>query len=289
VKKLGHVLFAVSAAAMMTLPDTARGDEFYESRLKSGEAAFLDKRPTEAIDNLRIAAFGLLEYPPLECEALVYLALAESGAGKNVDADATLARFLDVERRFAPFAKARVDPTIRASFQSLLLSRVNPSTLLAIPGLAGLVETEEQRIAKLPPKERWKAYEAAARREPREPRWALDLARESFALSDLKAAIAWSTRALELDPSSAEGHSLRAHALVLSGDCAAAKADLQALSAADLEGRPTLVADRFVCLVELKDWTPAAEAARALPESQAGRADVIKARQKLAAERVPSR
>jgi len=274
---------------MMTLPDAARCDEFYEARLKSGETAFLDKRLADAIDNLRIAAFGLLENPPLESEALVYLALAQSGVGKSIDSDATLGRFVEVERRFAPFAKARLDPTIRANFQALLLSRVNPSTLLGVPGLAGLVETEEQRIAKLPPKERWKAYEAAARREPAEPRWALDLARESFALGDLKSAIAWSTRGLELDPSSAEGHSLRAHAWVLSGNCAAAKADLQALSVADLEGRPTLVADRFVCLVELKDWTPAAEAARALPESQAGRADVIKARQKLAAEKLPSR
>ena len=274
---------------MMTLPGSARCDEFYEARLKSGETAYADKRLPEAIDNLRVAAFGLLENPPLESEALVYLALAQNAAGKNGDTDATLARFLEVERHFAPFAKAKLDPAIRASFQALLLARVNASTLAGFPGLSGFVETQEQRIAKLPPKERWKEYEAAARREPRQPQWALALARESFALSDLKSAIAWSTRALELDPSSAEGHSLRAHALVLSGDCVGAKADLQALSPADLDGRPTLVADRFVCLVELKDWTPAVEAARAVPESQASRADVIRARQKLAAEKPVSR
>jgi hypothetical protein len=277
--------FLLTTVAMMPLAGVARCDEFYGARLKSGEAAYTERRLPDAIDNLKIASFGLLESPSLESEALVYLSLAQAAAGKNADADATLGRFLELERRFAPFSRLKLNPSVRADFQALLLQRVTPSSLLGFPGLAGLVETEEEKIAKLPPNERWKAYEAAARREPREPRWALDLAREAFALSDLKAAIGWSSRALELDPSSAEGHSLRAHALVLSGDCASAKADLQALSPADLEGRPTLVADRFVCLVELKDWTSAAEASKSIPSGQAGRPDVERARQKLATQR----
>ena len=272
---------------MMPPAGSARGDEFYAARLRSGEAAYLEKRLPEAIDNLKIASFGLLENPLLESEALVYLALAQSAAGKITDADATLARFLEVERRFAPFAKIKLDSGVRADFQALALRRVAPSTLTAFPALAGLVENEEQKIAKLPPKDRWKAYEAAAKREPREPRWALDLAREAFGLGDLKAAVDWSSKALALDPSSGEGHALRAHAYVLQGDCVSARADLQALAPADLEGRPTLVADRFVCLVELKEWTSAAEASKSIPSGQAGRPDVVRAQQKLAAQRRP--
>ncbi len=257
--------------------------------MRIGEAAYLEKRLPEAIDKLKIASFGLLENPPRESEALVYLALAQTAAGRISGADATLGRFLEVERRFAPFAKMKLDANVRSEFQAVLLRRVSPSTLLAVPSLAGLVETEEQKIAKLPPKERWKAYEAGARREPEEPRWALDLARESFGMGDLKAAVEWSTKALELDPSSAEGHALRAHAYVLRGECALARADLQALSPAELDGRPTLVADRFVCFVELKEWASAAEASRSVPAAQAARADVVRAQQKLAAQRPPAR
>ena len=270
---------------MMTSVGAARGDEFYETRLRAGEAAYIEKRLPDAIDNLRIAAFGLLESPSMEAEALAYLTLAQTAGGRSADADATLGRFLEVERRFAPYAQLKLDPAIRAEFQALLLRRVAQSTLLAYPGLAGLVETEEQKIAKLPPKERVKAYEAAARREPANVRWPLDLAREAGSAGDQKAVIAWASKAIELEPANAEARAARAHAFFLKGDWSPARADLSAIPAAELEVRPVLLGDRFVCLVELKEWVPAAEAARAVPSSQAGRPDVVKAQQKLATER----
>ena len=45
-----------------------------------------------------------------------------------------------------------------------------------------------------------------------------------------------------------------------------------------------LLGDRFVCLVELKDWGPASEAAKTLPSGQAARPDVVRAQQRLAAQ-----
>jgi hypothetical protein len=284
VKKLLHGLLLV-AALMMTFPGGARGDEFYETRLRAGELAYQEKHLPDAIDNLRIAAFGLLENPVLEVEALVYLSLAQTALGRGSEADATLGRFLEVERRFAPYAKIKLEPAVRADFQALLLRRVAQPTLLAYPGLAGMVETEEQKIGKLPPKERVRAYEAAAKRDPKNPRWPIALAREAAVADDQKAVIAWASKAIELDPSGTEARSLRAHAFFLKGDWTAFRGDLNALPPDELKGRPVLVADRFVCLVELKDWVPAREASRALPASEARRPDVAKAQQTLAAER----
>ncbi len=269
---------------MMTSLGAARGDEFYETRLRAGEASYQEKRWPDAIDNLRIAAFGLLENPGLEAEALAYLALAQSAAGRAADVDATLARFLEVERRFAPYAHIKLDPAASADFRTLLLRRVAQATLLAYPGLAGLVETEEQKIGKLPPKDRVKAYEAASRREPKNPVWYVDLAREAAAADDQKAVILWAGKAIELDPAGVESRALRGHAFVLKGDWAAARADLDAIPAAERGTRPVVLADRFVCLVELRDWGPATEAAGAVPQSQAVRPDVQRARQKLAAQ-----
>lgn len=268
---------------MMTSVAATQGQEFYETRLRAGEAAYVEKRLPDAVDNLRIAAFGLLESPPLEAEALAYLTLAQTAAGHGAEADATLGRFLEVERRFAPYSKMKLDPAIKAEFQALLLRRVAQATLLAYPGLASLVETEEQKIAKLPPKDRVKAYEAAAKREPANVRWPLALAREAASTGDQKAAIAWATRAIEIEPASAEARSLRAHAYFLKGDFGPARADLNAISKAELELRPVLLGDRFVCLVELKDWVPAAEASKAVPQSETRRTDVVLAQQKLSA------
>jgi tetratricopeptide (TPR) repeat protein len=282
-KKMCQLALLV-ALPMMTSVAAARGDEFYEARLRAGEAAYAEKRLPEAIDNLRIAAFGLLESPPLEAEALAYLALAQSATGRAADTDATLGRFLEVERRFAPYAKLKLDPAVRAEFQALLLRRVSQPTLLAYPGLAVLVETEEQKIAKLPPKDRARAYEAAARREPGSARWPLALARDAEAAGDTKAAIAWSSKAIEIEPGNAEARSVRAHAYFSKGDFAAARADLSTLPATEIEVRPMLLGDRFVCFVELKDWGPASEAAKTLPSGQAARPDVIRAQERLAAQ-----
>jgi hypothetical protein len=96
----------------------------------------------------------------------VRLSLAQSAAGKTADTRATLDRFLEIERHFPGYAQANLQPEIRTAFKTLLLAQVPPATILAIPSLAGLIETEEQKVARLPPADRRKTLEAAARREP---------------------------------------------------------------------------------------------------------------------------
>ena len=187
-----------------------------------------------------------------------------------------------MERRFAAFAKVPLDPAVAAEFQVLLRRRVAEATLLSYPGLAGLVETEEQRLAKLPPRERTKAYEAAMRREPRSPRWPVALARDAASRNDSKAVVDWTSKALELEPGNPEALALRAHARTSRGEWTLAWADLQALPSQDLDSRPDLAADRFVVLVELKQWAPARDAAARLSAADASRPDVARARQKLA-------
>lgn len=275
-------LVLLFAGLMMPSP-AARGDEFYEVRLRDGESAYLEKKPTQAVVSLKIAAFGLMERPTLLSETLVYLALAQAAAGDGVASDATLGRFLEVERRFAPYAKLQLDAAVAAQFQLLLRRRVAQTTLLSFPGLAGTVETEEQRLAKLPPRERTKAYEAAMRREPGNPRWPLALARDAAAANDSKAVVEWSGKALALEPGNVEARSLRAHARTARSEWTLAWADINALPPAELDSRPDLAADRFVVLVELKQWAPAREAAARLSVADGTRPDVARARQKLAA------
>ncbi len=280
-KRLAQVLLLFAALMMPSL--SARGDEFYESRLRDGESAYREKKPTQAVVSLQIAAFGLMERPTLLSEALAYLALAQAAAGDGVASDATLGRFLEVERRFAPYAKLQLDATVAAEFQLLLRRRVAQATLLSFPGLAGVVLTEEQRLAKLPPRERTKAYEAAMRREPGNPRWPLALARDASAANDPKGVVEWTGKALEVEPGNVEARSLRAHARTARGEWTLAWADINALPPAELESRPDLAADRFVVLVELKQWAPAREAAARLTVADGTRPDVARARQRLAA------
>ncbi|HEY2798051.1 MAG TPA: hypothetical protein VGK26_09195 [Thermoanaerobaculia bacterium] len=112
-------------------------DDFNYQRLQEGRMAFQQKRFGEAINQFRVAAFGSLDEPTVLTECLVRLALAQSAAGKTSDTDETLARFVDVEKRFGGFARASLDAETRVEFQALLKKRIAPATLASVPSLSG--------------------------------------------------------------------------------------------------------------------------------------------------------
>jgi len=116
------------------------GEDFNEARLQSGKAAYQAKRYREATDEFRIAVFGYLDQPVLLSECLVRLSLGQAGAGKMSDVDATLNRFLEVERRFGVYGKASLEPETRSAFRALLTQRVPEAIILAVPSLAASTE-----------------------------------------------------------------------------------------------------------------------------------------------------
>ena len=235
--------------------------DFNQARLESGKYLFDEKRYREAIDQFRIAAFGFLGRPDWLSSSLARLAIAQVADGKPEDADATLARFLVVQRRFPSYPPRDLEPERQAELRNLLLKRVQEATLLGIPSLAGLVETEEQKIARLAPAERKKALEAAARRDPSSAVWAVALAREAAERGDWKEAERWAGTALAAQPNNTDALALRARARVVRGEFAQARADLNAIPPAELAKRPELYADVFVTGVEAGDWTLASEVA----------------------------
>ena len=134
---MGKSHFAASLVLLLALTQAAAGQDFNDMRLAAGQAAYADKRYTEAIDEFRVAAFGFLDKPARLSETLARLALAEAGAGRNDLVEDTLNRFLEVERRFAVFPQAQIEPPIRSQFVALLQKRLPPATLSSLPTLSG--------------------------------------------------------------------------------------------------------------------------------------------------------
>jgi len=273
------------ATAILTSNPAARGDEFSDARLRAGEDACVAKRYLDAAAELKIAAFGSLDRPPVLSEALVWLAISQNALGRTVDVQSTLDRFLDVERRFGAYPKARLENDTRATFQSILLKQVPQATILSIPSLASLIQTPDQKIAQLPPADRRRSLEASAKREPGNAAWPAALAREALERGDMKDAGRWADQTLRLDPANVDALSIRARAAVARGDYAAASKDFAALPPAELAKRPELAADRFVTLVETGDWNGAEQALTSLSVPAGSRPDVARAQQKLAAEK----
>ena len=131
------LLARLGVAALVVLATRARSDDFASARLTAGVDAYASKRFPEAVDQFRIACFGLLDQPVVLTEGLVRLALAQEAAGRKADATATLHRFLEIEKRFSGYARARLDGPTRAAFETLLKSHVSAEVLAAVPSMSG--------------------------------------------------------------------------------------------------------------------------------------------------------
>lgn len=118
----------ILAASLIAIASRAAGQDFYADRLRVGESELAAGRAAEAVEDLRLAAFGLMNQPPLLCQTLVSLAVAQNAAGRAADVSATLARYVEVSRGFPSCREAAIEPGRRKEFEALA-RRLLPSDL----------------------------------------------------------------------------------------------------------------------------------------------------------------
>jgi len=262
------------------------GEDFYEQQLRAGKSDRAAGKLVDASDELRIAAFGFLDRPLLLADALVNLALVQNALGHSTAAQ-TVDRFLDVERRFAPYVPATIDPPTRTAFESLLLKSQPRATLAAIPSLSRLMRTDAQRVADLPADKRPAAYEEGSRRAPRDIEWPIAAATDAANRNADVDAIRWSRRALNIDRENDGARALLAHALTRHSECREALSQIARFSPDELKKRPEIVGDQFVCLTSEKRWSDAESLASKVPDAVKQRPDITRAMQILSARRGP--
>jgi tetratricopeptide (TPR) repeat protein len=135
---------------LLLTPSLASAEEaFYETRLASGKQAYAEKRMPDAMTDLRIAAFGFLDRPPLLSETLVWLTLAESTAGRQDMVRWALTRFLEVETKFHPYKQLALDAASRVQFEKILVKTLSPDAIASVPTLSQLIAPAASRAKPL--------------------------------------------------------------------------------------------------------------------------------------------
>jgi len=129
-----------AVCVMMTWTALAATDAFYEQRFKAGEAALVAKRHADAVEQLRIAAFGQLDEPKRLTHTLALMAIAQQALRRTEPLESTINRFVEVESRFAAWNSSVLTPQQRTEFETLLIRVVPRQTLLAVPSLARLIQ-----------------------------------------------------------------------------------------------------------------------------------------------------
>jgi hypothetical protein len=130
-------LAAVAAFALAGRPAPA-ADPFYLDLLRQGLATGARGQHAEAARLLRLAAFGMLEEPPLLAQALVHLALAQVASGDAEGFQQSIRRLSEVETRFQAYARADLAPDLRAALEGEIARRVPPAALRLDPAFARL-------------------------------------------------------------------------------------------------------------------------------------------------------
>jgi Flp pilus assembly protein TadD len=278
----------ILAAGLSCFVSVAFGEEFYEQQLRIGKADLVSGRTVQASQELRIAAFGLLDRPPMLSDALVHLAIAQNTLSQTAAVTQTINRFLDVERRFAVYGSAAIEPQTRAQFESLLLKNALRSDLVAIPGLARLFRSDAEKVSDLRVERRAAAYEEGSRRSPKDVAWPLAAARDAAAQGLDQDAIRWSRKALSIDNANTSARAILGHALARRGDCREALTQIANLQVSEMSAYAELGGDQFVCLVRESRWNDADAALGKLSQSERARTDVVRASDTLTAHRNPS-
>lgn len=192
---------ALCCAALLSLPLAAQVDPFYLGALQDGERSIESENYVEAISDLRIACFGLLEQPPLLAKGLVLLAIAQANAGDNVGFRTTFSKLIEVESRFRGYSQSSLDAAQRQEFETEVLAQLPPDLLASAEGFAHLqARREKAELQSLPPKKRLKALEARAEEEPETATWQLELAQASLTRGEYAKAVGYASRALDLEP-----------------------------------------------------------------------------------------
>jgi tetratricopeptide (TPR) repeat protein len=277
VVRSGAVLRLVVVIALVSIASFARAEDFYDAELRAGKTDLAAGRTVQAIDELRVAAFGFLDRPPLLSEALVRLALAHETLGQSALVSTTVNRFLEVERRFTVYSTASIESQNRSSFEALLIKTVPRSELVTVPSMARMFRSDAAKVGDLPAEKRSAAYEQGFRRSPHDIEWPVSAAQDASARGFDDEAIRWSKRALSIDGNNAAAHAVLAHSMTRRGDCRAALAQIEKLSSADMSSHPELAGDQLICFVKDSRWSDADAALPKLPQAERSRADVMRA------------
>jgi tetratricopeptide (TPR) repeat protein len=173
------LLLAVPAAAPAAHPH-------YEGLLREGIFALERGEIEEAVADLRLACFGLLDEPEALAGCLAYLGMAQAASGDDPGFRDTFHRLAQVEARFGAYAAAEIPPAVRAAFETELRTRIPPAMLEATPALARLAGPPAPATAPGVPAEPIAApaaepAPAPASLLPEEERALLDRARELMA------------------------------------------------------------------------------------------------------------
>lgn len=282
------VIHALAMAFMMTRPLPAQSVDFHQTELARGKQMLAENRYVDAATSLRIAAFGLLDRPPVLIDALANLFVAYHRGGRDDQARQTLERMVLVEERFNVWRSAALSPDVRTFVRERAAVILGPARADAVQLFAenapvrAAPTAPRVNVSQLRGEERTAALEAAASSDPKNIVYPLMLISEAASRGDHRAVVRWGTTALEINPDDPDARLYRARGHVALGECEPALDDFDRAGLDVAAKAPGAAAEWFLCLVRLGRAEEARALALRLDDASRNRRDVAAAIARLA-------
>lgn len=130
---MAKISFAIALLMAAALP-VAANPAFYTSLLDRGIAHAAEGKHELAVQELRIAAFGLLDSIPQFQLAQVHIALASQKLGREADARHALQRIVAAERIQRSFTSLELTPELRKEIDALASALLTTEQLAVLRG-----------------------------------------------------------------------------------------------------------------------------------------------------------
>lgn len=147
-------ILALGAAPLVAADRPAEPEPFYVDLERSAEVALARGEAAIAARKLRLACFGLLDFPERLGACLVKLGVAQGQAGDRPGFEATFERLDALEGRFPVYLSLRLEPDVRRQFEERLKAWISAETLASRPAFRPLAWVPTPRDEQRPKHDR---------------------------------------------------------------------------------------------------------------------------------------
>lgn len=262
---LQPVLFGVLVSALSVQAYAA--EPFYQRLLQEGLRAHAEGNAPQAVQNLTLACFGMLEEPPQLMECRIHLANAQAATGDKSSFIETAGRVLDLESTFTLYRKLPLPQEARVAFEGHLLEWVPMASLVASPAFAHLAQGKiEQDLLAMSVEERRAALVNLLASDANNTAWQIRMSEVELLSGEYAGAVERADAVLRQDSELLGAICVRGQARAALGQCEDALTDLEICD--ESGSRLDVVARRLDCHVTMQDWDAARDLYDALPSSE---------------------
>ena len=253
----------------LALPSHGSAAEpFYENLLQKGIRANAEGDSAQAVQDLTLACFGMLEEPKSLMACRVHLALAHAAGGDREAFVETAGRIIELETRFEVYAEAHLDKAQRQAFEKQLIAEMPFVSLSSVEAFSGAVRVQrEQELLTMDLDQRRAALKEMLAADPTDLAWQIRMAEVELADGKPAEALARVDAVLKQDTELLVAICLRGEARALLGRCEEALVDLVSCDAPEIK-RPQIPRRRLKCHMELEQWDMARTLYDALPAAE---------------------